>query len=481
METIVGRIAEIALLREVLETPEAELIAVYGRRRVGKTYLIRNVYEREMLVEITGIKNADLAGQLDNFCATLTAAFQLPTEIAVPKNWLHAFRVLIQLLETRPKNTKKVLFFDEFPWMDTPRSGFLAAFDHFWNNWASRQKHLVVVICGSAASWMIQNVVKNKGGLHNRLTRRIRLLPFNLYETEQFLQRKGLHYDRYQILQLYMATGGIPHYLKEIRAGFSLTQAIGNLCFTKDGLLRDEFSSLYASLFDAADKHVSIVRALAGKPTGMTRTELMAAVGLSSGGGLSRLMEELEESGFISAYVPFQKNTKDALFKLSDEYSLFYLKFIEGSKAAGESVWLAKSNSAAYRAWSGLAFENICLKHVAQIKQGLSIGGVYTEESAWRYSPKDGSEGTQIDLLLDRADHCINLIEIKFYRSELSLDKKDAYNLAQKRRIFQDITKTRKTVFITLMTTFGAKKNEYYLNHVQNQLEMGCLFEGIKI
>ncbi len=477
MENVVGRIAEINLLKEALTSPEAELIALFGRRRVGKTFLVRTVYEQEMIVEITGLKDASLAGQLENFTTTLATAFQSPTAIALPANWLQAFHILIRLLESRKLDKKQVIFIDEFPWFDTVRSGFLSAFDHFWNNWASRQKNLVVVICGSAASWMIQNVVRNKGGLHNRLTRRIRLLPFNLHETEQYLQKKGLYFDRYQILQLYMTTGGIPHYLKEIRQGQSVTQAIGTLCFTKDGLLRDEFNSLYTSLFDAADKHLAIVKALANKPSGMTRTEIIEAVGLSSGGSFSKLTDELLESGFISNYIPFQKTAKDAIFKLSDEYSLFYLKFIEGSKAGGESIWLSKSKSASYRTWCGLAFENICLRHVSQIKKGLSIAGIYSEESAWRYAPKNGEDGAQIDLLIDRDDQCINLFEIKFYREELALDKKDAEVLVQKRRIFQAVTKTKKTIFISLLTTFGAKKNEHYLRHVQNQLTMDVLFE----
>ncbi len=268
---IIGRQSEINLLSEVLNSPDLELIALYGRRRVGKTYLIRNVYENQIVFELTGLNKANLAQQLENFNDTLIEKFQLPVETARPRSWIQAFRTLIHLLETKPKDTKQVIFLDEFPWFDTPKSNFLAAFDHFWNSWASKHAHLVVVICGSAASWMIQNVVRNKGGLHNRITRRMRLMPFNLHETELFLQNKLVNIDRYQILQLYMVTGGIPHYLKNIRSGESTTQIIDSLCFTNDGLLTDEFQNLYGAFWGQANKHIAVMEMLAKKPSGMTR------------------------------------------------------------------------------------------------------------------------------------------------------------------------------------------------------------------
>jgi uncharacterized protein len=476
---LIGRASEINILEEAMQSPEAELIAVYGRRRVGKTYLIRTVYENDIVFEISGLNNMPMADQLENFSDKLTAAFNLPIEIATPKNWLQAFRQLIQLLEPQLSSKKQVVFLDELPWFDTPKSGFLAAFDNFWNSWASKQRGLVVVICGSAASWMIQNIVRNKGGLHNRITRRMRLMPFNLNETELFLQSKFINLERYQIIELFMITGGIPHYLKDIRRGESVTQNIDRLCFTNDGLLVDEFKDLYAALFDNADKHVSIVRTLAQNPMGLMRGEIIDACQISSGGGLTKMLDELLESGFISEFIPFNKTSKDAIFKLTDEYSLFYLKFIENSKAIGAGAWLDKSTSASWRSWSGLAFENICLKHTAQIKKALNIYGIYSEQSAWRYVPKGEEKGTQIDLLIDRRDNCINLCEIKFSITEFTIDKKYAEELAAKRRIFIAQTGTKKTVFTTLLTTFGVNINDYYLNNVQNQLTMGVLFEQI--
>jgi uncharacterized protein len=483
MENLIGRESEITVLQEALESPHAELIAVYGRRRVGKTYLIQTVYEKKILLEFAGLNESTQPEQLENFGLTIARAFDLPLSLLQPQNWLQAFHILIQVLEkqlTKPKNkSKRVLFFDELPWFDAPKSGFLAAFDHFWNAWASKKKNLVVVICGSAASWMIQNIVRSKGGLHNRITRRIRLMPFNLYETELFLKNQYIHPDRYQLLQLYMVTGGIPHYLKEMKRGESVTQAIDRLCFTNDGLLSNEFKNLYSALFGNSEKHEDLVKALANKPNGMTRNEIVTTCQLSSGGGLTKLLDELLESGFISESIPFNKTVKDSLYKLSDEFSLFYLKFMDNSKAFGAGTWQSRSQSSGWKSWAGLAFENICLKHIPQIKKALNILGVYSEQSAWRYAPKDKTRGTQIDLLIDRQDNCINLCEMKFSMTEFGIDKQYAESLNLKKRIFLEQTGTKKTIFITMITTLGVKINEHYLNTTQNQLKMEALFEKL--
>jgi uncharacterized protein len=470
MNKIIGRNIETQVLLEALASPNAELIAVYGRRRVGKTYLVRSVYEKNLVFELTGMNGVSMTEQLHNFNETLTDAFQLTLEPALPPNWIRAFRNLIRLLgPLLEEPDKKVVFLDELPWLDTPKSSFLAAFDHFWNSWASKQHNLVVVVCGSAASWMIQSIVRNTGGLHNRITRRLRLLPFDLQETELFLQ----------IAQIYMITGGIPHYLKEIRRGESFSQAIDRICFSQDGLLRLEFKDLYAALFSHSEAHINIVRALGERPGGLTRNEVAVACGIASGGSLTKWIEELLESGFIAEYLPFQKNAKDSIFKLSDEFTLFYLKFLEHNRSVGSGTWEKLSASPTWKTWSGLAFENLCLKHVPQIKKALGISGVYTEQSAWRWVAKSAEdEGAQVDLVLDRQDNCINLVEIKFSKTEFELDKTEAEGLDRTRRVFLSKTGTKKSVFTTLMTSFGAKKNTHYLHTVHNQVMLADLFLG---
>jgi uncharacterized protein len=480
MGNLIGRETEIKILTDALASPKAELIAVYGRRRVGKTYLIHTVYKENIVFEFTGMNRKNLAEQLENFALTTQTTFmsRAALPIAAPQNWLQGFRMLINLLGSTKTLEKKVIFLDEFPWLDNKKSGFLAAFDHFWNSWASKQDNLVVVICGSAASWMIQNIVRNKGGLHNRITQRIRLEPFNLYETALFLRNNHINLGQYDILQLYMVTGGIPHYLNTVKAGESTTQIIDRLCFTKDGGLRNEFKDLYPALFGRADKHIAVIRALADKLSGLTRNEIIENCGFKTGGTVTKILEELLESGFISEYLPFNKTAKEAIFKLSDEYSLFYLKFIENSKATGAGTWQSKATSQSWKSWMGFAFENICLKHVSQIKKALGISGIYTEQSVWRYVPKTGETGVQIDLLIDRQDNCINLFELKFYKDVYEMTAKEVASLRSKRSVFQEKTGSKKTIFISLLTTFGAKPNEHYLEIVQNQLDMTILFKS---
>lgn len=476
MERLIGRADEKEILTKALVSHEAELIAVYGRRRVGKTFLIRSVFEKQLLFELSGIHEAKLPEQLQNFSFALKNAMGSSADLAVPANWISAFHALQNFLEPSIKKRKGVIFFDEFPWIHSPKSNFLPAFEHFWNSWASQQSNLKVVICGSAASWMIQNIVKNKGGLHNRVSQRIRLMPFTLQETEAYLKSRSVRMERYQILQLYMAMGGIPQYLKGIMPGESAAQVIDRMCFETNGSLKDEFDNLYSSLFDNSAHHKSVIKALAGKSKGLTRNEIIAKCSLSSGGTATKLLDELKESGFIMIYFPFDKNVKEGIYKLCDEYSLFYLKFM-GSRPSQGGAWLRLSEQASWKSWSGFAFETICHKHSAQIKEALKISAIHSEESIWRHVPGNRGSGVQIDLLFDRADQTINICEMKFSVSEFTITKGYADDLKQKLQIFKDETKTKKSLFLTMVTTFGVIKNTHYTGLVQNDIIMDALFE----
>lgn len=475
MEKIIGREEEKFILQRVLDSQEAELIALYGRRRVGKTFLIKNFFSRQLFLEFSGTHKAILKNQLTNFSKAMSIAIKGPLP-ASPANWREAFDLVEQYLTPLLKKQKQVIFLDEFPWIQTPRSGFIQAFEYFWNMWASRQRNLIVVICGSAASWMIQNIISNRGGLHNRVTRRINLQPFSLSETKAYLIHRKINPDPYQLLQLYMVMGGIPLYLKEIEKGESAAQIIDRTCFKKSGLLHTEFKLLFHSLFEDAIYHMDVVRALATKPNGLTRAEIIKACSLTSGGGTTRLLDDLSESGFITAYIPFGKTLKDSIYRLTDEYSLFYMKFIENSKSKGSGAWLRLSEGASWKSWSGLAFECICLKHERQIKKAIGIEDVYTETSPWRYHPQKGEQGTQIDLLFDRRDNCINICEIKFSLAEFTIDKSYAEILRKKLSVFREKTKTSKALFLTMITTQGVKKNNYYVELVQKEVTMNALF-----
>ena len=348
------------------------------------------------------------------------------------------------------------------------------AFGYFWNSWAVNN-NLVVVICGSAASWMIEKVVHNKGGLYNRITKRINLRAFSLHETELYLQKKGMNLNRYQITELYMAIGGIPHYLKEIQKGESVPQNIDRICFDPDGPLYDEFGQLYPSLFDHAENHTAIVRALASKPSGMTRDEIVKNAHLPNGGGLTKTLEELIHSGFITEYQPFERMKREALYRLTDEYSLFYLKFIEKMKQEGANTWQSFEQTPSYRTWSGYAFESICLKHIKEIKKALSILGIFSTTSTFYHKGAEGMAGCQVDLLIDRNDKVINLCEIKWSNAEFVITKAYAAELRMKMTLFKHYAQTKKQVFFTFISTYGVVKNDNW-GMIDKELTLNDLF-----
>ena len=472
----IGRKKEKAILLQALQSQEAEMIAVIGRRRVGKTFLVQSVYEKELVFEVTGLQNASKRVQLENFMLQLATVATDEIPATIPTSWLQAFALLIRFLKKQNSIEKPVVFFDELPWMATHRSGFLNGFSYFWNSWAVKQ-NIVVVICGSAASWMIQKVVNHRGGLHNRITRQIHLSPFSLVETEAYLQSRHIHMSRYQIVQLYMSLGGIPHYLKEVQNEKSATQNINDICFAKNAKLKQEFLRLYPALFSNADKHIAVIRALSSKRSGLPRKKIGSLSKVEEGGSLSRVLNELEHSGFISSYHPFNKKKKEKLYRLSDEYSLFYLQFIEGKIHEGNEIWQQLSQTQAYKTWSGYAFENICLKHIPQIKKALGISGIYSLSSSFYKKGTATEKGTQIDLLIDRNDHVINLIEIKFYNENFTLSKQYAQELRNKMGIFRTTTKTNKHLNWVLLTTFGIHHNQNSLGLIQNTITLDALFE----
>ncbi len=474
---LVGRTEEVEILQEALQSDEAEMISVIGRRRVGKTFLVKTIYNNHIDFELTGLQNAPRSEQLRNFAFQLNKVANTPIPIPPPKDWLDAFITLIQYLESNKKSEKLVIFLDELSWMATHKSGFLRGLSFFWNSWAVNQ-NIVVVICGSAASWMIQKVVNHKGGLHNRITKRIRLEPFTLKETELYLNSRNIYFNRYQIVLLYMAMGGIPHYLKEVKSGKSAIQNIEQICFSNKGLLQDEFQRLYPALFANADKHIEVIRVLSGFRQGITRKVLAGKLTFKEGGTLKKVLEELTYSGFIDGYHPFGKQKKEQLYRLTDEYSLFFLKFIENKKHEGNDIWQQLSQTQSFKTWSGYAFENICLKHISQIKKALGISGIYSLSSSFYKKGTATEKGTQIDLLIDRNDHVINLIEIKFYNETFILTKSYAASLRAKMSIFRHKTKTKKYLNWVLLTTFGLTHNQHSLGLIENVLTLDDLFEG---
>jgi uncharacterized protein len=470
--SIIGRDFEIQKMRRFLTYPASELLAIIGRRRVGKTFLIKNVYANEMVFHITGLQDVSRSLQLNNFVTARNKFFIKSTTFTKPKNWLEAFSQLIVLLG-KPRKKKSVLFFDELPWLASNSNEFLKAFDHFWNTWAIDQ-NLVVVICGSSASWMITNIINNKGGLHNRITQKIHLYPFTVLETEKYFSAKGITMPRQNLITLYMATGGIPYYLKEIQKGDTVVQSINQMYFGKKASLKNEFENLYKALFSNYEKYILVIRALASKWMGLTRTEIVEHTHLETGGAVSAILNDLEISGFLQSIRPFGKQQRETLYRLTDEYSLFYIHFIEPNQHI-ENFWIKKYNTPAVKAWQGYAFENVCLKHIDGIKEALGIAGILTSESSF-YKRKDHQlAGCQIDLLIDRADSAINICEMKFYDGAYTLTEEYVKALQQKRNIFQEKTKTKKQLFITLIAVDGVVENKYNML-VDKHLNASVLF-----
>jgi len=470
---LIGRKEELRKLDNIVQSKKSEFLAIYGRRRIGKTFLVREYFDYKFDFQVSGLANADTTQQIFNFDTALRKQSNLVFD-APSANWLVAFQRLMEHLENLPHPTKKIVFFDELPWFDTPGSDFVMGLEHFWNSFASNRKDIFLIVCGSAASWMVNVLINNSGGLHNRVTQKMKIEPFTLKETEEMLAAKNCILDRYQIVQLYMALGGIPFYLDAVQPNLSAAQNIQQLFFDKSAQLKNEFFNLYRSLFRKHEIYERIVEVLSTKTEGLQRGEIIKLAGKGSGGTLTKVLADLEESGFIRSCSAFDNKQKNILYRLSDYYTAFYFKFIKDGQYQRENSWINLIDNPAQRAWQGFTFEQICIDHVWQIKKALGISGVQTNNVAWRGGA--GEKSAQIDLLIDRRDQVINLCECKFSMDAFSIDKEYAEKLRSKISTFKEATKSRKAVFLTMITTYGVRKNQYSNLLVQNEVTMDDLF-----
>ena len=471
----IGQKREIERIRLCMEAKQAQLIVVYGRRRVGKTFLVETFFHDQFAFSLTGAFNQPKKVQLMNFSDEIR--FQTGRDEETPDSWRAAFTMLRQYLSSLDNDNKHVVFFDELPWMDTRGSDFLPSFEWFWNSWGSKQNNLVMVICGSATSWMIKNIADNKGGLFNRQTCRIYLEPFSLNETEQYLVSRNIRWSRIEIAECYMIMGGMPYYLNLLNPKMSFRQNIDNLFFRKKGELWDEFHHLYRSLFTNGDRYIEVAEILSKKKMGLTRKELAEKTTITSSSILSKILDDLAESGFIRIYSYYGHKKRDTVYQLCDYYSLFYFRFIKDNYGKDESFWSHSYDNPSRRAWCGLTFEQLCKDHIRQIKKALGISGVVTEESSWylRGSSDGMRNGSQIDLLIDRRDMAINVCELKFSMNEFEIDKEYDLNLRNKIETFRQSTDCRKSLILTMITTFGIKQNKYS-GIVNNQIVLDDLF-----
>lgn len=470
---IVGRQEELQLLRQLCESGKSEFVAVYGRRRIGKTFLVREAFNYKFSFEHTGMLDAPLKEQLKEFRESLYNAGMGKT--AMPKSWSEAFHLLERHLASQPEG-RKVLFIDELPWMDTPKSNFIRALDHFWNSWASARRDIVLVVCGSATSWIISNIIMNYGGLHNRLTRQIHLKPFRLKECEEYCKRVGLGFTRRQVLEAYMAMGGVPFYWSYLIKGQSLAQNFDRMFFSSKGELIMEYDALYNSLFRRPQTHIKLINALASKKIGLTREELLREAKLDDNETFAKALTELEQCDFIRKYTCIGKKNKSALYQLMDNFTLFYFKFMRENVHQDTAFWTSSYNSQVHDVWAGLAFEQVCLQHIDQIKAALGITGVATTAYSWTHKTlKPDDQGVQIDLLIDRKDDVINLCEIKYCGAEYHLTEDEESKLRRRKDIFVRETKTNKAVMTTMITTYGLQKGGY-ADEIQAEVKMEDLF-----
>ena len=461
---MVGRETEVKELNRLYDRNRAELIAVYGRRRVGKTYLIDETFAGRFTFRHAGLSPEEddsgplLDQQLLHFYNSLRR--QGMKEGCVPENWLNAFYLLEDFLEERDDGTRQLVFLDELPWMDTPKSGFLKAFEGFWNNWGCHRKNLMVIVCGSANSWIMDKMINDHGGLYNRVTYEIKLLPFTLSECEEYYQENDIRFSRYDITQGYMIFGGIPYYMGYMNGELSLAQNIDDMFFRKNARLSQEFDRLFSSVFVNPEAEKKIVFLLGKRNAGYTRKEIAEKLRISDGGGLTRYLNALIASDFVIRYVPFGFSKREEHYKLTDPFCLFYLHFLGNGKNLQNNYWQQNITSQEVVSWRGLAFENVCFSHVEEIKKALGVSGVASQNSAWskRY---DDESGMQIDLLIARNDNVINMCEIKYYSGDFRVSG-DYYKtiLERQQRLYEMVPK-KTSVRSTLVTTFGLAKNEY--------------------
>lgn len=467
-DIIIGRQAEKEILRQRVESPSAEFIAIYGRRRIGKTFLVRQYFNDEFSFYATGIYQGTKKEQLGEFKRQLEYYSKRKWKVA--KDWFEAFAQLREYLETIKGNEPIIVFLDELPWLDTQKSRFIKAFEYFWNSYGVTNKRLKLIVCGSATTWMRENVLSDKGGLYNRTTRSIYLSPFTLYETEQYLVSKGIKWNRYQIAECYMVLGGTPLYLQMLERNMSFTQNVDNLFFTQNAPLAKEYNFLFRSLFNEATLHKQIIEVLASKASGLTRKEIMEITKLEEGGALTKALRNLCDCDFIRQYTAFGKTERGTIYQLTDLFTLFHLRYVKGYRGQDEKHWQNMIDSPSRRAWSGYSFEQLCLHHIRQIKNKLGISGIQSDICAWK------NEKAQIDLLIDRRDQTINLCEMKFSQGEYEITKQYDEHLRERIEEFRSATKTRKALHQTFITTYGVKNN-IYKGTIQSEVVLDDLFK----
>ncbi len=467
---IIGRLKELQILNRLYQSSEPQFLALYGRRRIGKTFLVKHFAENQteaIFFNVTGVKDGSLKEQTQHFTQRIGEVFYGGAPLAQVKNWDKSFALLTEAIKQQASSRKIILFFDELPWMATQKSNLLQTIDYYWNQYWSNDPRIILIICGSSASWIIKKIIRSTVGLHNRITEEMLLQPFNLHDTQKYLESRKIILDRKQILLLYMVTGGVPYYLSKINWNLSAMQIVEKLAFSKNAFFLNEFKVLFSSLFHGHEVHEKIVKALAKNRYGLSKNDLLKLIGSQGGNGGAKL-QELEDAGFILSFKPIYHRRKGIYYRLIDEYVLFYLKWIEpieetlSRQALDLGDWQAIRTTPEWYNWLGYAFESVCYKHLILIKRKLALPPMSLANS-WRTSASQtlGDRGAQIDLLFDRRDDVINICEIKYTEKPFVITQDYFETLNRKMAVFKEKTGTQKQLFLSFISANGLKDNAY--------------------
>lgn len=471
---MVGREKECSELQRAVESNRSELVIVYGRRRIGKTYLIEEFFQRQFDFRYVGAHGMTTRQQLHNFAKVLASYSH--QSYGQFKSWFEAFDALQDYLSELPER-RKTVFIDEMPWMDSGRSTFVVALENFWNGWAMAQRNIMLVATGSATSWMRNKLVANRGGLHGRITCSIHLSPFNLHETELYLESLGIPWDRQQTTQAYMLLGGIPYYYSLLSPSLSLAQNIDELFFSQDGALRLEFEELYSALFSHADQYLGVVKLLSEHKAGLSTLQIAKSLNYQ-GGKISHIIKNLEQSDIIEAWNQYGTKRRGTIYRLIDFYTIFYYKFVADNLSKDPTWWSDNLDSQSVTAWMGNCFELVCMRHHLQIKAALGIRGIATQVSTWHVAEnkQEQTRGAQIDMIIERADRIIHLCEMKFSNDLYTISKDYERYLRERSGLFKHLTGTKKSVVHTFVTTYGVA-NGKHKSIVHSEVTMDDLFQ----
>lgn len=481
--TVIGREEELDTISRLYASERSEFLAIYGQRRVGKSFLIEEALGNKITFSAVGLYqkiDKDSPEKVESYRQKQLAHFYnslreygLPKEgNLAPTSWMEALELLKKLLKSK-RAKRKVVFIDELPWLAGPQSAeLLEELGHFWNSWAGMRKDIFLIVCGSATSWMVDNVLRDYGGLYGRITERIFLKPFTLAECERYWNKRGFHLSRFEIALTYMVIGGVPFYMDSIRPDRTMADNINAIYFDKDKA-RQEFKDVYTSLYSSSETYIEVVRQLGKRFYGMTRDELLKAVEKKGGGTFTDILDNLIDSGIIRSYTLYGGPRKQTVYQLVDFFTLFYLRFVENTDFTS---WRSVQRSKPFYTWAGNTFELLVLEHMPKLADALRIKE-YATPFSWRGKTPDG-EGVQVNLIIpattERADY---ICEMKFSEGKYTLSNDDAEEFARQIAALSisKIHKPTHSIYVALVTSLGVTDSKHRI-HVNELVTLDSLF-----